>query len=225
MAILQYTPDSNVIINASIKKKECLEIIRLFLKEYKSEKCFLTPQVKRELSDIQPKISYLLSILKNHYVLKGTSIKQGYEIFLNSFVKDNDKKKFMQFSNIIDYLEQNKVTPTNIERFSSAIVEAIGRLTGRYVPIKPSEEDCRINRPQLELRSKYIEDHVLVIDREDTHIISELMFYIYQNKSQVEFITDNSRDFNNDDSAWLENPELKQITIIAANSFYSKICK
>ncbi len=218
----QFTLDSNVAINASIKQGKCLDILKLFLREFSQDICFLTPQVKRELSNIQPKISYLLIILKNHYMLKGISIREGYKTFLQGFEDKKDKKEFEKFSNIIEYLDINNVDENNIEDFSRAIVGEITRITARDIPIKPTEEERRLNSKSINDNSTFLMNSNLVKDVDDSKIISELMHHTTSFIQEVCFTTDNLKDFASNSDAWKANANLKLIEVLSSDDFYKK---
>lgn len=219
----EFTLDSNVIIYASIRKDHCLDIIRLFLREFSNGICFLTPQVKRELNRIQPKLSMLLQILKN-YVLNGVSIIDGFNDFLQNKVTPNDRKEFEKFDNIVKYLDQNNISAVNVGAFSSAITSEVGRFLGRDIPIKPTEEDCRIyskNSRTIEGNIDYLRNERLVIGRGDIRIIAELMFFVTTNS--IDFVTDNVNDFNVNNDKWVNHTHLGLIDVLSSDDFYSKV--
>lgn len=220
----QFTLDSNIIIKSSIKKENCLDIVSFFLKNFNlnNDYYFLSPQVKRELNNIQPKISWLLLILKNKYVLKGISIKNGYNEFLSDFDDEKEKKEIQRFSNVIDYLDEKKVSEVNIEQFSKAIVQELGTFIARDIPIKPTEEKCRVNKNILNKYREYLKNNFIVNDIEDRWLIAELMFLISSNEQEIHFSTDNLKDFNYESKKWVDNIHLKNIIIYSSKDFYNQ---
>ncbi|MEA3229463.1 MAG: hypothetical protein U9P44_00985, partial [archaeon] len=180
------------------------------------------PQVKQELSNIQPKISYLLLILKNKYVLKGKSLKEGYNEFLSDFENQNDKDEFLHFSNIINFLDNKKVSESDIEKFSGAMLQEIGRFIARDIPIRPTDEDCRVNKDEIKRYKEYLKNKYLVLDKEDIWLIAELMLLAASDKKEIHFSTDNLDDFNYEQKEWSNNPHLKKIHVYSSNDFFNQ---
>jgi len=198
---MKYTLDTNIIVDGSIEDSKCDRLLKRFLNDVRFNKCFLTPQVKRELGYLLARISLLLQQIKD-LIKKGNNPKQAYAELKNIFSPSFKKKLDNSFGSFIGYLEKQKDPVSNIDYFESKIISSFSRFTNRTIKVEPTEENLRKNYKTVKGLKKDCIDSKLVNDGDDAQIIAELIFLHRISSEIFELYTNNVKDYNSPTDIW-----------------------